>query len=170
MSCLSRSQDLKGFATLIATLPPPAARPPPSIVALSGHGLITERWRVDNSPGQATCHGLRWPCPQEATPSTGLGAPGARRWGAWSMTVGTAIVVAEVRLTPSSITWRVRPAAGWASVGGLSAGGAGVLALQGWEDRGAALPAEACRALLRASAELGRMATELESVRALPMG
>lgn len=86
------------------------------------------------------------------------------------MALGSIIAVAEIRLTPSSITWRVRPGAGWRSVGGHGVGSAGVLALQGWDDRSAGLPVEAARAFHRASAQLGSMATELESVRVFPLG
>lgn len=84
--------------------------------------------------------------------------------------IGSAIIVAEARLTPTSITWRVRPSAGWRSVGGHGTGGAGVLALDGWEDRGQALPVESARALHRLCGVIGGMATELEAVAALPLG
>lgn len=83
---------------------------------------------------------------------------------------GSAIVIAEARLQQTKVVWRVRPGAGYASAGGQLRGSAGVLALDGWDDEGEAICAEAHRALNKLVLELRRMVSELGRVRPLPLG
>lgn len=86
------------------------------------------------------------------------------------MSHGSRIFIAEAFFAPSMVTWRVATGPGWESAGGQPGRWAGALDLTSWGDSPDGLTAEASRATFHAAAKLRRIALELGSVQALPLG
>lgn len=83
---------------------------------------------------------------------------------------GHLIIIAEVRLTPASVTWRVASGPSGPSVGLPRWSDAGVLSLRAWEGHELGPTAESVRGIQHAADSLARAGRELLLARPLPLG